>query len=68
MGSLLLGLYDDEGLLHHVGFTSAIAAAEKPELTLKRLQQLIAPNRALPAMHREGRAAGRPRALPNGNP
>ena len=25
VGSLLLGLYDDEGLLHHVGFTSAIA-------------------------------------------
>ena len=24
VGSLLLGLYDDEGLLHHVGFTSAL--------------------------------------------
>ena len=23
VGSLLLGLYDDDGLLHHVGFTSA---------------------------------------------
>ena len=42
VGSLLLGLYDDEGLLHHVGYTSAIAAAEKPELT-KRLEKLIAP-------------------------
>ncbi len=42
VGSLLLGLYDDDGLLHHVGFTSAIAAAEKPELT-KRLEKLIAP-------------------------
>src|SRR4029079_15352183 len=42
VGSVLLGLYDDEGLLHHIGFTSAIAAAEKPELT-KRLQKLIAP-------------------------
>ena len=42
VGSLLLGLYDDEGLLHHVGFTSAIAAAEKPELT-KRLQKFITP-------------------------
>ena len=41
-GSLLLGLYDDAGLLHHVGFTSAIAAAEKPELT-KRLEKLIMP-------------------------
>jgi ATP-dependent DNA ligase len=35
MGSLLLGLYDDAGLLHHVGFCSAIKAAEKPELTRK---------------------------------
>ena len=42
VGSLLLGLYDDKGLLHHVGFTSAIAAAEKPELT-QRLEKLIAP-------------------------
>ena len=29
VGSLLLGLYDDEGLLHHVGFTSGIKTAEK---------------------------------------
>jgi ATP-dependent DNA ligase len=33
IGSLLLGLYDDEGLLHHVGFTSALKAADKPALT-----------------------------------
>ncbi|WP_035674512.1 ATP-dependent DNA ligase, partial [Bradyrhizobium liaoningense] len=33
VGSLLLGLYDDDGLLHHVGFTSAIKAQEKPDLT-----------------------------------
>ena len=33
VGSLLLGLYDEEGLLHHVGFTSAIPAGEKKELT-----------------------------------
>ncbi len=33
VGSLLLGLYDDKGLLHHVGFTSAIKAAEKAEVT-----------------------------------
>ena len=26
VGSLLLGLYDDDGLLHHVGFTSTITA------------------------------------------
>jgi ATP-dependent DNA ligase len=42
VGSLLLGLYDADGLLHHVGFTSAIAAAEKPALT-KKLEALVAP-------------------------
>lgn len=42
VGSLLLGLYDDAGLLNHVGFTSAIAAADKPALTA-RLEPLIAP-------------------------
>ena len=35
IGSLLLGLYDDVGLLHHVGFTSAFKASEKPALTKK---------------------------------
>ena len=29
VGSLLLGLYDDAGLLNHVGFTSAIPAKER---------------------------------------
>jgi ATP-dependent DNA ligase len=42
VGSLLLGLYDDEGLLHHVGFTSAIPAKEKQKLT-KDLEKLIEP-------------------------
>jgi ATP-dependent DNA ligase len=40
VGSLLLGLYDDAGRLNHVGFTSAIARAEKPLLT-KKLEGLI---------------------------
>lgn len=35
IGSLLLGLYDEEGLLNHVGFTSAFKASEKPALTKK---------------------------------
>jgi ATP-dependent DNA ligase len=35
VGSLLLGLYDDEGLLHHVGFTSGIPAAEREALTAR---------------------------------
>jgi ATP-dependent DNA ligase len=42
VGSLLLGLYDDRGLLHHVGFTSAIPAKERPQLT-RDLEALIAP-------------------------
>jgi len=40
VGSLLLGLYDDAGRLNHVGFTSSIAAADKPALT-KKLTPLI---------------------------
>ena len=35
VGSLLLGLYDDCGLLHHVGFTSAFKASERGALTRK---------------------------------
>jgi ATP-dependent DNA ligase len=32
IGSLLLGLYDDDGLLHHVGFTSGFSNQERKEL------------------------------------
>jgi ATP-dependent DNA ligase len=42
VGSLLLGLYDHEGLLHHVGFSSAIKREQKPALTAK-LEALIGP-------------------------
>ena len=42
VGSLLLGLYDDEGLLHHCGFTSSFNDAQKKELTAK-LEPLIKP-------------------------
>ena len=42
VGSLLLGLYDDEGRLDHVGFTSAIPAREARQLT-NDLEQLIEP-------------------------
>jgi len=35
VGSLLLGLYNEQGLLDHVGFTSGIADAERPALTRK---------------------------------
>jgi ATP-dependent DNA ligase len=40
VGSLLLGLYDDTGLLNHVGFTSSLAQKEKKALTAK-LEKLI---------------------------
>jgi ATP-dependent DNA ligase len=42
VGSLLLGLYDADGLLHHVGFTSGIAVSDRAALT-KKLEQLIEP-------------------------
>ena len=42
VGSLLLGLYDDKGLLHHVGFSSSFKASEKPALT-RKLEKLIKP-------------------------
>jgi ATP-dependent DNA ligase len=42
VGSLLLGLYDGDGLLHHVGFSSSFTATEKKELT-KLLKPLIKP-------------------------
>ena len=35
IGSLLLGLYDEDGKLDHVGFTSAISNAARPELTAR---------------------------------
>jgi ATP-dependent DNA ligase len=39
VGSLLLGLYDGQGLLDHVGFTSGLAGIDKPDLT-QRLEAL----------------------------
>jgi ATP-dependent DNA ligase len=42
VGSLLLGLFDDDGLLHHVGFTSSLAADQRKSLTPK-LKTLIKP-------------------------
>jgi ATP-dependent DNA ligase len=35
VGSLLLGLYGEDGLLHHVGFTSSFKASERRALTKK---------------------------------
>jgi ATP-dependent DNA ligase len=42
VGSLLLGLYNKNGKLDHVGFTATISNAERPALT-KILKALIAP-------------------------
>ena len=42
VGSLLLGLYNDEGKLDHVGFTSTIANGDRAELTT-RLEALRQP-------------------------
>ena len=40
VGSLLLGLFDEAGLLHHVGFSSNIAAAQRKDVTA-RLEKLV---------------------------
>ena len=42
VGSLLLGLYDAEGRLDHVGFTSGLAASGREALT-RRLEALREP-------------------------
>jgi ATP-dependent DNA ligase len=42
VGSLLLGLYDEAGLLNHVGYTSSIAAKERPAWT-RELEALVGP-------------------------
>jgi ATP-dependent DNA ligase len=42
VGSLLLGLYDDDGVLHHVGFTSSLTAMDRKRLT-PQLESLVAP-------------------------
>jgi ATP-dependent DNA ligase len=42
VGSLLLGLHDSAGRLHHVGYTSSLGAAERRSLT-PRLEKLVRP-------------------------
>ncbi len=42
VGSLLLGLYDDAGLLNHVGYTSSIAARDRAGWT-RELEALVEP-------------------------
>ncbi len=42
VGSLLLGLYDEDGMLNHVGFTATISDKERPALT-HRLEAMREP-------------------------
>ena len=65
VGSLLLGLYNDEGKLDHVGFTSTISNAERAgaDEAAREAQRGL---RASPATPPAVRAAGRPSARPNG--
>jgi ATP-dependent DNA ligase len=42
VGSLLLGLYNENGALDHVGFTSSISAEDRPALT-RKLKKLVKP-------------------------
>jgi ATP-dependent DNA ligase len=53
IGSLLLGLYDRDGALHHVGFTSSFPHAERAGLT-----RLVQPYKAASSF--TGRAPGGP--------
>jgi ATP-dependent DNA ligase len=53
IGSLLLGLYDEDGLLNHVGFCSSLSAAER-----KGLEARLEPLRKPPGF--TGRAPGGP--------
>jgi len=53
VGSLLLGLYDDDGLLHHVGFCSSFDRRQKAELP-----EILEPHRGPPGF--TGNAPGGP--------
>ena len=65
LGSLLLGLYDDEGNLRHVGVSASFTAARRAEL-LDELQPLVCdagrpPVGPVAGDHRERRADARRR-------
>jgi ATP-dependent DNA ligase len=53
IGSLLLGLYDSEGLLDHVGFTSSFSSEQRREL-----KKIVEPLMGVPGF--TGRAPGGP--------
>ncbi len=59
VGALLLGLYDDAGVLHHVGHTSSFTAKEKKAL-FERLSPLAEVAPAEAPSFGEGRTPGAP--------
>ena len=72
VGSLLLGLYDDEGALHHVGVTSSFTTVMRRQLA-KELEPLRTPRARGASLARVGRGArglapdaGRPEPLEPG--
>jgi ATP-dependent DNA ligase len=64
VGSLLLGLYDADGKLDHVGFTSTITDAARPALTRKKSFAACRDSRA---KHLVVRVGGAPSAAANGS-
>src|SRR5581483_838311 len=61
VGSLLLGLFDDEGVLHHVGVASGFSAARRTELVAVLEPYRKAAGRGHPWLadeHPEGRIPG----------
>jgi ATP-dependent DNA ligase len=60
VASLLLGLYDEQGRLNHVGFTSGIEAAERVTLAAKLRPMIAAPGFT-------GKAPGGPSRWNDGN-
>lgn len=63
VGSLLLGLYDDQGVLHHVGHTSSFKAPEK-----RALAEELAPYMVRPEDHDEDNPTGFGRGRTPGAP
>ena len=60
VGSFLLGLYDDDGVLHHVGVASAMAAKLRAELAAE-VEDLRARTRSSTTPGRTGPSRCRPR-------
>lgn len=49
VGSLLLGLHDNEGLINHAGFASPIASPDKKALAAKLEAPVESESKAVPA-------------------